>query len=153
MQTIEGKLQSNGYKFAIVVGRFNELITAKLLSGAVDCLVRHGADSKDVTAIWVPGSFEVPQAVKKAVDSKKFDAVIALGTIIKGETPHFDYIAGSVTNQLGYISANASIPVTFGVLTTDTVDQALDRAGIKSGNKGWDAAITAIDMISVLKQM
>ncbi len=153
MPEITGTLNANGKKFAIVVGRFNQAITSKLLEGAVDCIARHGGKKEDITTVWVPGSFEIPQTVKKCLESKKWDSVIALGAVIKGDTPHFDHVSNSVTSGLAQLSLQSSIPVVYGVLTTETVEQAMDRAGVKSGNKGWDAALTALDMISVLEQL
>jgi len=153
MNIIQGKLQAKSEKFALVVSRFNEFITNKLLEGARDCLVRHGAQDDNLTVIWVPGVFEIPQIVKKIVASGKYKAVIALGAVIRGGTPHFDYIASQVSKGLAECSMQADIPVSFGVLTTDTVEQALERAGTKAGNKGWDAALSGIDMCSVLEQI
>ncbi|MBF0431635.1 MAG: 6,7-dimethyl-8-ribityllumazine synthase [Fibrobacteria bacterium] len=153
MKSIEGKLKANSKKFAIVVSRFNEFITNKLLGGCEDCLVRHGADTKDLTTVWVPGAFEIPQTVKVLIKSGKYDGVIALGAVIRGGTPHFDYVAGSVSRGLAECALNSSIPVSFGVLTTDTIEQAVERAGTKAGNKGWDAAMSALEMSNVLDQI
>jgi 6,7-dimethyl-8-ribityllumazine synthase len=140
-------------KVAIVVSRFNEFITGKLLSGAIDCLKRNRANEDDITVVWVPGSFEIPSVVKKMAQSKKFDAVISLGAVIRGATPHFDYIAAEVTKGVAQISLTSDIPVVFGVLTTDSIEQAIERAGTKSGNKGFDAALSAIEMCNIYKQI
>ncbi|MFC1586392.1 6,7-dimethyl-8-ribityllumazine synthase [Fibrobacterota bacterium] len=153
MNTIQGNLQAESKKVALVVSRFNEFITGKLLEGAKDCLKRHGCKESDITVIWVPGVFEIPQIIKKLVDSGKHHAVIALGAVIRGGTPHFEYIAGQVSRGVAECSMQAAIPVSFGVLTTDTIEQALERAGTKAGNKGWDAALSALEMISVLDQI
>jgi 6,7-dimethyl-8-ribityllumazine synthase len=143
---IEGVLQASGKRFAIVASRFNELITRKLLEGAVDCLIRHGAQQENLTVVWVPGAFEIPLAAKKIAQTQKFDAVICLGAVIRGATPHFDYIAAEVTKGVAASALETGTPIAFGVLTTDTMEQAIDRAGMKSGNKGFDAALTAIEM-------
>ena len=153
MNLIEGKLDASGLKFAIVVSRFNEFITNKLLSGAIDCLKRNKAREEDITVAWVPGSFEIPPVVQKLALSKKFDAVISLGAVIKGSTPHFNYIAAEVTKGIAQISLSSNIPVVFGVLTTDTIEQSIERAGTKSGNKGFDAALSAIEMCNIFKQI
>ncbi|MCU0821758.1 MAG: 6,7-dimethyl-8-ribityllumazine synthase [Spirochaetes bacterium] len=153
MKLIEGKLDASGLKVAIVVSRFNEFITGKLLSGAIDCLKRNRANEDDITVVWVPGSFEIPSVVKKMAQSKKFDAVISLGAVIRGATPHFDYIAAEVTKGVAQISLTSDIPVVFGVLTTDSIEQAIERAGTKSGNKGFDAALSAIEMCNIYKQI
>ena len=153
MRTIEGKLDASGLKFAIVVSRFNEFITNKLLSGAIDCLKRNKADEKDVTIIWVPGSFEIPAVVQKVSDLNKYNAIICLGAVIKGATPHFNYIASEVTKGIANISLTSKIPIVYGVLTTDTIEQAIERAGTKSGNKGFDAALSAIEMCNIFSQL
>jgi 6,7-dimethyl-8-ribityllumazine synthase len=153
MNIIEGKLKAKTEKFALIVSRFNEFITEKLLEGARDCLLRHGCQENNITVIRVPGVFEIPQVAKKLVDSGKYHAVIALGAVIRGGTPHFDYIAGQVSKGIAECSMHSNIPVSFGVLTTDTVEQSLERAGTKAGNKGWDAALSAIEMVSVLDQI
>jgi 6,7-dimethyl-8-ribityllumazine synthase len=150
---IQGTLDAKSKKWAIVVARFNEMITSKLVEGAKDCLLRHGANEGDITVIWVPGVFEVPQVAKALVDSQKYSGVIALGTVIRGDTPHFDYVAGTSANGIANLSLSSSIPVIYGILTTENVEQAMDRAGVKAGNKGWDAALTAIDVSSVLEQI
>jgi 6,7-dimethyl-8-ribityllumazine synthase len=153
MNIIEGKLKAKTEKFALIVSRFNEFITEKLLEGARDCLLRHGCQENNITVIRVPGVFEIPQVAKKLVDSGKYHAVIALGAVSRGGTPHFDYIAGQVSKGIAECSMHSNIPVSFGVLTTDTVEQSLERAGTKAGNKGWDAALSAIEMVSVLDQI
>ena len=151
MKTIEGKLDASGKKFAIIVSRFNEFITQKLLGGAVDCLERHNSDS--ITAIWVPGAFEIPIAAQTVAMSGKYDAVICLGTIIKGATPHFDFVAAEASKGIAQVALKSAIPVVFGVLTTDSIEQAIERAGTKSGNKGFDAALTAIEMTDLFGKL
>jgi 6,7-dimethyl-8-ribityllumazine synthase len=152
-KTIQGHLNSSGMRFAIVASRFNEFVTSRLLSGAVDALQRTGATEGDVTIVRVPGSFEIPLAAKKLVQTKKYDAVICLGSLIRGETPHFDYLSSEVTKGIGLVSLESGIPVAFGVLTADSVEQAIDRAGMKSGNKGFEAAMSAIEMANLSKQL
>jgi 6,7-dimethyl-8-ribityllumazine synthase len=142
----EGMLNGSGKKFAIAVSRFNELITKKLLDGALDGLVRHGANSDDITVVWVPGAFEIPFVAKKLALSKKYDAVIAVAAVIRGSTPHFDFVSAEISKGIAAISLESQVPVIFGVLTTDSVEQAIERAGTKAGNKGFDAAMTAIEM-------
>lgn len=153
MKIIEGKLDAEGLKFAIVVSRFNEFITNKLLSGAIDCLKRNKADEKDITVAWVPGSFEIPAVVQRLSDSGKYNAVICLGAVIRGATPHFNYVAAEVTKGVAHISLTSKIPIVYGVLTTDTIEQAIERAGTKSGNKGFDAALSAIEMCNLYSQL
>lgn len=153
MKTIEGKLVSKGYKFALIISRFNELISKKLLDGAVDCLLRHEVKDKDITVIWVPGAFEIPLAAQKAAQSGKFDAVICLGTLIRGATPHFEYISAEVTKGISQVSLQSGMPVVYGILTTDTIEQAIERAGSKGGNKGFNSAAAALEMVSLLKEM
>ena len=150
MQDINGTLDAGGKRFALVVGRFNSFISERLIEGAVDCLIRHGGSDDAITVIRVPGSFEITVAVRAAADSGRFDAVIALGALIRGSTPHFDYVARSVTSGVSAVAAEAKTVVTFGVLTTDTIEQAIERAGTKSGNKGFDAAMAAIEMVNLL---
>lgn len=150
---IEGNLDASGLRFAIVVARFNSFVTSKLLEGALDALKRHGADVSAVPVAHVPGSWELPIAVKALADLKKYDAIIALGAVIRGDTPHFDYVAGHAASGLAQVQSESGIPIAFGVLTTNTVEQAVDRAGAKSGNKGFDAAMTAIEMCNLLKQI
>ena len=146
---IEGKLTAKNKKFGVVVSRFNELISAQLLSGAQDCLVRHECKTEDITVAWVPGSFEIPLAAKKMAGSKKYDAVICLGAVIRGGTPHFDYISAEVSKGVAQVGLEAGLPVIFGIITADTIEQALERAGTKAGNKGWDAALSAIEMVNL----
>jgi 6,7-dimethyl-8-ribityllumazine synthase len=146
----EGVLNASGKRFGILASRFNELITKKLLEGAIDCLVRHGAADNDISIVWVPGAFEIPVIAKKMAKSGKHDAVICLGAVIRGNTPHFDYIAAEVSKGIASVGLEQEIPVIFGVLTTDSIDQAVERAGTKSGNKGWDAALTAIEMVDLI---
>lgn len=153
MKTIEGQLKADGLRFGIVAGRFNEFITAKLLSGAIDCLVRHGAKAEDLATAWVPGAFEIPLAAKKMAASGKYDAVICLGTVIRGATPHFDYVCAEVSKGIATISLQYETPVSFGVLTTESIEQAVERAGTKAGNKGVDAAMAAIEMANLLKNL
>ena len=153
MNVLEGKLTAKDMKVAIVVARFNEFITSKLLSGAVDCLIRHEAKDEDITVAWVPGAFEIPMACKKLAESGKYDAVIALGAVIKGATPHFDYVCAEVSKGCATISLKTNIPVMFGVLTTNSIEEAIERAGTKAGNKGFDVANGAIEMCNLLKGM
>ncbi|MFZ1082744.1 MAG: 6,7-dimethyl-8-ribityllumazine synthase [Candidatus Kryptoniota bacterium] len=149
----EGKLDGNGIKIAIVVSRFNSFITDKLLSGAIDGLMRHGVSDGDISVYHCPGAFEIPGTAKKIIESEKSDAVICLGAVIRGETAHFEYVAGESAKGVGELSLNSGVPVIYGILATDTVEQAIDRAGGKSGNKGFDAAISAIEMVSLFKQL
>lgn len=144
-----GVLDGKGKRIGIVVSRFNDLITKRLLEGAYDCLMRHGVKESDITTAWVPGSFEIPPVAKRLAAHGKLDAVICLGTIIRGETPHFDYIAGQSSKGIGQIALESKIPIIYGVLTCDSVDQAVDRAGTKSGNRGWQAALTALEMANL----
>ena len=147
---VEGKLNAKGKKFALVVSRFNELISSQLLSGAKDCLERHECKEEDITIVWVPGSFEIPLVAKKLAHSKKYSSVICLGAVIRGGTPHFDYVAAEVSKGVAQVGMDSGLPVIFGVLTTDNIEQALERAGTKAGNKGWDAALTAIEMVNLM---
>jgi len=154
MSTIyEGHLVGTGLKVGIVVARFNEFITGKLLGGAEDALRRHGVADSDIAVAWVPGAYEIPLIAKKMAASGKYDAVITLGTVIRGATPHFDYVCNEVAKGVAAINLQEGIPVIFGVLTTDTIEQAIERAGTKAGNKGWDAGNAAIEMANLLKQM
>ncbi len=148
---IEGKLIGKGLKFGIVVSRFNEFISAKLLEGALDCLLRHDVKDEDVTVCWVPGSWEAPLIVQKLAASGKCNAIISLGAIIRGSTDHYQYVAAEATKGLATTSLKTNVPVALGVLTTDTIEQAIERAGTKAGNKGFDAASTAIEMVNLLK--
>ena len=150
---IEGGLDARGLKIAVVVGRFNSFITERLLAGAIDALTRSGVDLGDIEIVRVPGSWELPLTVKTLADAKRFDAIIALSAVIRGETPHFDYVAGEASRGLAQVSLETGVPVAFGVLTTNTVEQAIDRAGAKSGNKGFDAAMTAIEMANLLRRL
>ena len=150
---IEGQLIGEGKRFAIVVSRFNDFITEKLLGGAMDALTRTGAKDKDIDIIKVPGAFEIPLAAKKAAQADKYHAVICLGAVIRGATPHFDYVSAEVSKGIAQVSLEAEIPVIFGVVTTDTVEQAIERAGTKSGNKGWSAAMAAIEMANLMESI
>ncbi len=150
---IKGMLDAKGKTFGIVVSRFNEFITQKLVDGALDCLNRHGADDKKITIVWVPGSFEIPYAANKMAQSEKYDAIICLGTVIRGQTPHFDYIAGEVSKGIAKISLKTGVPTIFGIITADNLEQAIERAGTKAGNKGWDAALSAIEMAKLFEQI
>ena len=150
---IQGTLDARGSRFAVVISRFNSLISDRLLSGALDALGRHGAAPDDISIVWVPGSFEIPTIAKKLALSQKYDAVICLGALLRGETPHFDYLSSAVTKELGQIGLEAGIPVINGVLTCNTMEQAVDRAGLKTGNKGFDASMAAIEMIQLMKQL
>jgi 6,7-dimethyl-8-ribityllumazine synthase len=152
-KTIEGNMIAKGKKFAIVASRFNEFMTKELIAGCSDTLVRHGADEKDVMITWVPGAFEIPLVAQKLAKAKDFDAVICLGTIIRGATPHFDYIAAEVAKGVSKVSLDTGVPVIFGVITADTIEQAVERAGTKDGNKGRAAAATAIEMANLLTQI
>jgi len=153
MKTFEGELQAKGLKFAIIVSRFNDFIGSKLLDGAVDALVRHGASDQNIDIIKVPGAYEIPLAAKKVASNKKHDAIICLGAIIRGATPHFDYVAAEASKGIAQASLDSGIPIAFGVLTTDTIEQAVERAGTKSGNKGWDCAMVAIEMAQLFKKL
>lgn len=151
MKTYEGQLVAKGLKFGIIVGRFNEFIGSKLLSGAIDALVRHGVDENDIELAWTPGAFEIPLVAKKMAKTGKYDGVICLGAVIRGATPHFDYVSNEVTKGVASVSLETEIPVVFGVLTVDTIEQAIERAGTKAGNKGFEAGVTAIEMANLLK--
>ena len=153
MKTIEGKLDAKDLRFAIVIARFNEFISGKLLSGCVDGLKRHGAEEANIDLVWAPGSFEIPLLAKKLAMSRKFDAVICLGAVIRGATPHFDYVSAEVSKGVASASMDSGVPVIFGVLTTDNIEQAIERAGTKGGNKGFDAALAAIEMANVVKAL
>ncbi|MDR2436913.1 MAG: 6,7-dimethyl-8-ribityllumazine synthase [Endomicrobium sp.] len=153
MKIINGQLKADGKKFAIVASRFNEFITEKLISGAQDMLTRHGAYDNDISVYWVPGAFEIPAVAKKIADSKKVDGIICLGCVIRGATPHFDYVAAEVSKGVASISLNDNIPVVFGVLTTESIEQAIERAGTKAGNKGADAATSIIEMVNLYSQL
>ncbi len=153
MNILEGKLEGKGLKFGIVVSRFNSFITEQLLLGALDGLKRHGVADSDITVVKVPGSYEIPLVCKKLVESGKFNAIIALGAVIRGNTPHFDYVASEVAKGVAQVTLDSGTPVVFGVLTTDTIEQAIERAGTKAGNKGYDAAVNAIEMARLMKEL
>ncbi|GBD88905.1 6,7-dimethyl-8-ribityllumazine synthase [bacterium BMS3Abin03] len=150
---IEGNLSAKGKKFGIVVSRFNELISAQLLNGAQDCLIRHDCKDEDITIVRTPGSFEIPLTAKKMVQSAKFDAVICLGAVIRGGTPHFEYIASEVSKGVANVGLETGVPVIFGIITSDSIEQAIERAGTKAGNKGWDAALSAIEMVDLFNKI
>lgn len=149
----EGQLVSQGLKYGIVVGRFNEFITSRLLSGALDALKRHGATEEEIEIAWVPGAFEIPLIAQKMAESGKYDAVITLGTVIRGSTPHFDYVCNETAKGVAAIGLKTGVPTIFGVLTTDSIEQAVERAGTKAGNKGWEAASSAIEMANLTKAL
>ena len=149
MKVIEGQLNAEGKKFALIVSRFNEFISKRLLEGALDCLKRHGAKDEDLATIWAPGSFELPYLANILAKKGKYDSIICLGAIIRGDTPHFDYIASQVSKSIGQISLTTNVPVIFGVITAETIEQAIERSGIKKGNRGWDAALSAIEMTNL----
>ncbi len=151
IKTNEGKLIAKDLKFGIVIARFNEFIGSKLLAGAIDGLLRHGAEEGNIEVSWVPGAFEIPLIAQKMANSKRFDAIICLGAVIRGSTPHFDYVSNEMSKGIAKVSLDAGIPVAFGVLTTDTIEQAIERAGTKAGNKGYDAAVTAIETANLMK--
>jgi len=153
METFEGNLNAAGKKFALVASRFNSFITRQLIAGAEDCLIRHGAAKENISLFWVPGSFEIPLIAQKCASTKKYNAVVCLGAIIRGDTPHFDYVAAEAAKGVAQASMSTGIPVIFGIITADTVDQAIDRAGVKAGNKGADAASAAIEMADLLGRM
>ncbi len=149
----EGVLLGKGLKFSMVVSRFNEFITKKLLDGAQDALLRHGVSENDIDIVWVPGAFEIPLVAKKLAESKRYDAVICLGAVIRGATPHFEYIAAEVAKGIAKVGLDAGLPVSFGIITADTLEQAIERAGTKDGNKGFDAAVSAIEMANLLRNV
>ena len=152
-KVIEGNLIARGKKFGVIASRFNDFITKELLSGCMDTLVRHGADENDVVVAWAPGAFEIPTVAQKMAKAKNYDAIICLGTVIRGSTPHFDYIASEVAKGIAKVSLDSGLPVIFGVITADTIEQAIERSGTKEGNKGRDAAISAIEMANLLNQI
>ncbi len=152
-RVIEGDLRGEGRKFAIVVGRFNSFITLKLLDGALDGLKRHGVSSDDITVVEVPGAFEIPLVAKRLAASKSHDAVLCLGAVIRGATPHFDYICAEAAKGIGQVNLDSEVPTIFGILTVDTIEQAIERAGTKSGNKGFDAALAALEMVNLLEKL
>ena len=153
MNIIEGKLIAEGQKIAIVAGRFNEIITNKLLGGAVDAFKRHGGEEENIDLAWVPGAFEIPLVAKKLAESMKYDAVVCLGAVIRGATPHFDMVANETTKGIAAAGLQTGVPIIFGVLTTDNIEQAVERAGSKAGNKGFEAVTTAIEMVNLMKQI
>lgn len=153
VKTIQGNLVSKDLSFGIVAGRFNEFISSKLVGGAIDGLVRHGVDEGQIDLVWVPGAFEIPLAAQKMAQSKRYNAIICVGAVIRGSTPHFEYVANEVTKGIAHISLQTGIPIIFGVLTTENIEQAIERAGTKAGNKGFDAALTAIEMCNLLSQL
>ena len=152
-EIIEGQLDAKGYRFAIIVSRFNSFISDRLVEGALDALVRHGADEEDIDLIRVPGAFEIPVAAAKLARAEKYDSVICLGAVIRGSTPHFDYVSAEVSKGIASVSLESGVPVSFGVLTCDTIEQAIERAGTKAGNKGFDAAVSAIEMVNLFKSV
>ena len=153
MRTFEGQLVAKDYKFGIVVSRFNDFISKNLLSGAVDSLKRHDAIDDNISVAWVPGAFEIPLVASRMASSGKYDAVICLGAVIRGGTPHFDYVAAEVSKGIAKVALDSKVPVTFGIITADTLEQAVDRAGAKAGNKGWQAALTAIEMANLITSL
>ena len=153
MKTFEGRLVAEGLKVGIIAARFNEFIGSKLLSGAIDGLVRHGMNEDDIEVAWVPGAFEIPVAAQRMAQSKKYDAIICLGAVIKGSTSHYDYVCAEVSKGVASVSLQYGLPVMFGVLTTDNIEQAIERAGTKAGNKGYDCALSAIEMANLFRQM
>jgi 6,7-dimethyl-8-ribityllumazine synthase len=153
MATFEGNLIGSGMKFGIVVSRFNELLSNRLLSGAMDGLTRHGVAADDIDVAWVPGAFEIPLVASRMAVAKRYDAVLALGVVIRGATPHFEYVSAEVSKGVAKVSADTGVPVVFGVVTADTIEQAVERAGTKGGNKGWDAAESAIEMANLMKAL
>lgn len=152
-KVMEGIISAEGFKFAIIVSRFNDFISSKLVEGALDALKRHGGNDDDVTLVKVPGAFEIPIAAKRLASKNNFDAIICLGAVIRGATSHYEYVASEVTKGIAMVSLESNVPVTFGVLTTDNLEQAIERAGSKSGNKGWDAAMAAMEMASLFKTL
>lgn len=153
MKKFEGNLSAENLKIAIIGARFNEFITTKLVEGAEDCFLRHGGTGDNLSLYFVPGSYEIPLMAQKLAETKKYDAVICLGAVIRGATPHFDYVSAEVSKGIANVSLNTGIPVIFGVLTTDTIEQAIERAGTKAGNKGWDGMLGAIEMVNLFKQL
>ena len=152
-RTLEGRISAEGLSLAIIVSRFNDFISSKLVEGALDALKRHGMDEEKLTLVKVPGAFEIPMTARHLVKTGKYDAIICLGAVIRGATPHFDYVAAEVSKGIASVSLESDIPITFGVLTTDNLEQAIERAGSKVGNKGWDAAIAAMEMVNLFKEI
>ena len=153
MKTFEGNLKADELKFGIVVSRFNKMVTSMLLDGAIDCLKRHGAGDENIDVFYCPGSFEIPLIAKKLAQMEKYDAVICLGAVIRGETPHFEYVASEVSKGISQVQLETGVPIAFGIITADDVEQALNRAGMKSGNKGWDTALSAIEMANLVRKI
>jgi 6,7-dimethyl-8-ribityllumazine synthase len=153
MKEIQGRLDAQGLRLGIVISRYNEFITKNLLDGAIDCWLRHGGDRDNITVAWVPGAFEVPSVAKRLVGTGDFDTILCLAAVIRGSTPHFDYIAAETTKGVAHVGMEAQCPVVFGVLTTDTIEQAIERAGTKSGNKGWQAALSGIEMAQLYRNL
>ncbi len=153
MGIYEGKLYGKGKKFAIIVSRFNNFISERLLEGAIDCFVRHGVEEDDIDIVRVPGSFEIPQTLSWVMKRGKYDGIVCLGVLVRGETPHFDYISAEVTKGIASLALNSDVPVSYGVITADTVDQAIDRGGTKQGNKGWDAAMSVLEMSNLKEEI
>lgn len=153
MKELQGQLNSSGHRFGIVVSRFNELISKSLLSGTVDALIRHGVSTDNITVTWAPGAFEIPLIAQKLAETEKFDAIICVGAVIRGATAHFDFVAGQAAAGIAKLSLDFGIPILFGVLTTDTIEQALERSGTKSGNKGFDTAVAALEMVDVIAKI
>lgn len=152
MNTISGKLNGTGLKIGIVVGRFNDFISGKLLEGSLDCLTRHEVSESDIDVAWVPGAFEIPLLAKKMASTKKYDAIITLGAVIRGSTPHFDFVCKEAAAGVAKVALETEVPVIFGVLTTDSIEQAIERAGTKAGNKGWEVSLGAIEMASLMRR-
>jgi 6,7-dimethyl-8-ribityllumazine synthase len=152
METYQGKLQAKGLKIGVVISRFNQFISERLLEGALDALQKLGADEKDITVYKVPGSFEIPVIVKKLVRAKRADGIVCLGTLIRGDTPHFDFLSAEVTKGLAQIAMDEGVPVSFGILTVDTIEQGIERAGAKAGNKGWDAVFSVVETLNLIKE-
>ncbi len=152
METYQGKLQAKGLKIGVVVSRFNQFISERLLEGALDALQKLGADEKDISVYKVPGSFEIPVVVKKLVSAKKTDGIVCLGALIRGDTPHFDFLSAEVTKGLAQIAMDEGVPVSFGILTVDTIEQGIERAGTKAGNKGWDAVFSVVETLNLIKE-
>ncbi|MDD6397840.1 MAG: 6,7-dimethyl-8-ribityllumazine synthase [Anaerovibrio sp.] len=153
VKVLEGMYNAQGMRFGVVVSRFNEFLTSKLLGGALDCLHRHGADEDDITVAWVPGAYELPLVAKKMAESKKYDAIIAIGVVIRGATSHYDYVCNEAAKGIAQASMSTGVPVSFSLVTTENIEQAIERAGTKAGNKGADGALTAIEMANLLKQL
>jgi len=150
---VEGKLKADGIKIAVIGGRFNEFITSKLIGGGEDCYLRHGGNEKDLTLFWVPGAYEIPILAQKLAETGKYDAIVCLGAVIRGATSHFDYVCAEAAKGIATASMKTGVPIMFGILTTDTIEQAIERAGTKAGNKGWDSMMGAIEMVNLFKQV